>query len=352
MYFSDEEYFANKFLEVVTTFANTCDGTVVLKCSADVTHEDYGDYRFILQQVASLLKTRVVPNVDFELSVDKQADNIEILVNVRKGVNPPYCYLHVTEDGKPSVRYQMLTYNLTEEDLLELPYFASKLTPTSHKVADYSFNNLRKALGHELTHADLHDLGLVNADHELTDDGLLFVDDLPQGLPQVICRKLKGKLKDLGKVEIEEEVFIQGDVPSLLVKSLQETQNLIAKSPTKSIYPESAIREALINALAHRDYTYEGIAIVIDVYEDALEIWSPGDDLAEIHLSDFSIIMARQRNPYVSEILAKLQLMNKEGSGISRILADYQSHPNYTEKHRPEFHSSHLAFCVTLHNLA
>ena len=79
--------------------------------------------------------------------------------------------------------------------------------------------------------------------------------------------------------------------------------------------PEEALREALINAMTHRDYFIQG-RVQIDIYPDRLEITNPGKLLFdEKELGEISIA----RNPIIFDLAHRLRYVEKIGSGIKRI---------------------------------
>ncbi|MGH2542552.1 MAG: ATP-binding protein, partial [Ardenticatenaceae bacterium] len=87
------------------------------------------------------------------------------------------------------------------------------------------------------------------------------------------------------------------------------------------LFPLEALREALVNAICHRDYALPGGAVSLAIFDDRLEIWSDGtlpsglrvDDLKRDHQS-------RPRNPLVASVLYKRRLVENWGRGTQRIV--------------------------------
>lgn len=90
---------------------------------------------------------------------------------------------------------------------------------------------------------------------------------------------------------------------------------------TQIIYPELACREALINAIAHRDYSAEGRGIEVRIFSDRLEILSPGELLSSIKLQDLISLKGvhQSRNSLVARVLREAGYMRELGEGIVRI---------------------------------
>ena len=91
----------------------------------------------------------------------------------------------------------------------------------------------------------------------------------------------------------------------------------------QTAYPEDACREALVNAIAHRDYSIEGRAIEVLVFNDRLEVRNPGRLLSTINLTDLKrgVGFHDSRNTYVARVLRELGYMQEMGEGIRRIQA-------------------------------
>ena len=114
------------------------------------------------------------------------------------------------------------------------------------------------------------------------------------------------------------------------------------------VYPEDACREALVNAVAHRDYGDEGKGIEILVFDDRLEVVSPGQLLSSIAISDLKSGRRthQSRNAYLARVLRELGYMREMGEGMLRIFARMRDQDLVP----PEISSSADSFELTLHH--
>src|SRR3990167_9187819 len=89
-------------------------------------------------------------------------------------------------------------------------------------------------------------------------------------------------------------------------------------------FPEEAVREAVINAIVHADYSVSGSSIQVAIFSDRIEITNPGGlpfgQTLELALSGFS----RMRNRMMGRIFRELNLIEKLGSGLLRITEAYK----------------------------
>lgn len=91
----------------------------------------------------------------------------------------------------------------------------------------------------------------------------------------------------------------------------------------KSDYPEEALREALLNALVHRDYSYSG-SIIINVNDSCMEFISIGGLLPGLSAEDIRSGISQPRNRKLAEIFHRLKLIESYGTGIRKIFALYK----------------------------
>lgn len=91
-----------------------------------------------------------------------------------------------------------------------------------------------------------------------------------------------------------------------------------------SDYPEDALREALLNALVHRDYSYSG-SIIINVNDSCIEFISIGGLLPGLSADDIRNGISQPRNRKLAEIFHRLRLIESYGTGIRKIYALYKT---------------------------
>lgn len=118
-------------------------------------------------------------------------------------------------------------------------------------------------------------------------------------------------------------------------------------------YVERSCHEALINGLAHRDYLINGSEVHIDIYDDRMEIYSPGGmpDGSLIRERDPLTVPSTRRNPVLADVLNRLGYMERKGSGFEKIISGYEFQVNYNESKKPKFRSDRYQFTVVMPNL-
>lgn len=94
-----------------------------------------------------------------------------------------------------------------------------------------------------------------------------------------------------------------------------------AKFKNQVMYPELACREALINAITHRDYNNEGRGIEVKIFDDRLVFENPGELLSSITINDLKSLSGahQSRNTYIARVLRETGFVRELGEGIRRI---------------------------------
>lgn len=113
----------------------------------------------------------------------------------------------------------------------------------------------------------------------------------------------------------------------------------------KKDYPEEAIREALLNALIHRDYSFSG-SIIINVNDSKMEFISLGGLLPGLSTEDIRIGISQPRNKKLAEVFHRLRLIESYGTGIRRIYKLYENCPM-----QPLIEATNNAFKIVLPNM-
>ena len=203
--------------------------------------------------------------------------------------------------------------------------------------------------------------GLVNEQGELTNAGALLADESPIRCSRLFCTRWNGLNKSGGAVDALDDAEYSGSVISLIENGeafikrnckmkWRKTANSREEMPE---YVERSYHEALVNALAHRDYLVNGSEVHIDIYDDRMEIYSPGGmpDGSMIQDRDPLTVASTRRNPVLADVFNRLGYMERKGSGFGEIISGYEFQINYNESKRPSFRSDRYRFTVVMPNL-
>ncbi len=196
------------------------------------------------------------------------------------------------------------------------------------------------------TSATLKARGLIKNGHLTNAAILLFGNNPTKFLPQARVRFLRydGMKKETGqRINIIKEKTFDKALPRLLPEikefissQLREFQFLNEQGKFEEIpeYPEFAWLEGIVNALTHRDYSISGDHIRISMYDDRLEIFSPGKLPNIVTLGNMTHTRF-SRNPKVARIMTELGWVKELNEGVNRIYDEMQAYflqkPRYSE---------------------
>ncbi len=129
------------------------------------------------------------------------------------------------------------------------------------------------------------------------------------------------------------------------LSEIPKTQKLVgAKRERIPLLPEFAVREAVINAIVHRDYSLKGASVQVDIFSDRCKITSPGVLPGALSIDLLGQGISEIRNRSLARIFRGAGFMEELGSGISRMIQEMRNSGNP----RPEFEEKGRYFCVTL----
>lgn len=120
--------------------------------------------------------------------------------------------------------------------------------------------------------------------------------------------------------------------------------NIRDQRKEKQDYPEKAVREAVINAVCHRDYTVKGSGIMINIFKDRMDIISPGCLPNTQTISKIKMGMIFQRNPLLVQYFYDFRYIERLGRGIQKIIQAMKDNGNL----EPEFINGDNYFKVEL----
>ena len=351
------------WLKTVSAFANTKGGILLYGVDDNRKPVGLANIKITSSKISDLINSKITPTPRYELNPFKEEGKDFLEVNIGDGPATPY-YYH--SDGRKTayIRAGDQSIEAPEHVLQNLILKGQNKTydclPSEHFKDDVSFTlldaTLKKVTGIPINKdRDYVSLNLINPDGYVTNAGLLLSD---QGLlkqSRIFCTRWKGLVK--GSIEgdaIDDKEYI-GSIISLL-----ENAETFIKNNSKNSwkidgmirteledYPTKAVREALVNAIIHRDYQILGSEIHVDMFDDRLEISSPGGmvDGSQIQDLDLSKIPSLRRNTIISDIFNRLHFMERRGSGLTRIVESYSDC-----KKKPNFNSGVSNFTVVFPN--
>jgi len=155
---------------------------------------------------------------------------------------------------------------------------------------------------------------------------------------------------------VEERPRIEGNLPAVIDEAAAVVGSLLRR-PSRLVgtrfravpeYPEFSWKEALLNAIAHRDYAVEGAGAEIWLFEDRMEVISPGGLLGDLTLDEVLSLrrVHRSRNPRLVRVLVDIGVARDQGEGIPRMFAEMED----AFLPRPEIEVSPRNVSVTLRN--
>ena len=357
------------WLKTVSAFANGLGGRLFIGIDDDGNHVGIDNIKEISDQISRLIKERISPIPEFNMTIHAIENGKNILVlQIPRGEIPPYYYV---ADGNTSafVRIGNESNPATPQRLSELVRRGKNLSfdsmPTDYKLTDMAYTIFeaayKKITKKAMSVKEYVSFGMCQSDGTLTYAGLLFADDSPLLQCRVFCTHWNGLTKgSIGDDAIDAEEF-QGDIVSLL-KNSHNFVRLNSKVRWKKMsdhrinkpdYADRAVFEALANALMHRDYSVIGSEVHVDMYDDRIDIYSPGGmyDGSLIQELDIEKVPSIRRNPIVADIFNRLDFSERQGSGLRKIREETSHLYGYTEEHEPEFLSTPSAFHVTMKNM-
>lgn len=352
----------------ISAFANTLGGFLIFGISDDNQIVGLETPDKDAELISEIIKTRLNPIPEFKISFHTVDGNVLLIVQVSKGEETPYYY---SGDGllEAYVRIGNESVKASPIELKRLVLRGRNTTFDSqnsmYKVEDYAFSKLRerykKWTGNSFDEKDLVSFGLATEQGYLTNAGALIADESPIFYSRVFCTRWNGLNKSGGTFDALDDAEYEGSVLSLIENGeafIKRNTKMMWRKTTNSReempeYVERSYHEALVNAIAHRDYLINGSEVHVDMYDDRLEIYSPGGmpDGSNIQERDPVTVPSTRRNPVLADVFNRLGYMERKGSGFAKILDNYAFQVNYTEEKKPYFKSDRYQFTVIMPNL-
>lgn len=325
-------------LKTIVAFANTAGGILVIGRSADGilkgVQEVFKAEATLAHSIADSIQPSILPDIEIVTVDGKDL----LIVKVPRWRGPFY----LKREGTPKgvyIRLGAASRAASPELLAELhrsvltPSFDQEAMPDLNKDSlDLSVFHPLKQFKKDVSEEKLRSLGiLVPFAHRLVPSigGLILFgkeEIRERSFPhaRVRCARFLGDTK----ANILDTLEMEGT----LLTAVDQTLKFIARNTRQAAkivdiyrkdipeYSPIALREGLINAIVHTDYSITGSNIQIDIYDHRLEILNPGMFPFGFTMDDFKAGMSKIRNRVIARVFYELKLMEKWGSGYQRIM--------------------------------
>jgi len=320
-----KESFSKNIQREICAFANANGGKILLGVT------DNGNIKGI--KITNILKSQIqdiTRNLDPPLNLNIIGVEKVLVITVPEGVNKPY-----STNGKFYLRYGTNSQQLKRNEIRE--FFQKEGLILFDEKPNYEFN-LQKDFNEEKfkLFLDMAKISYLLKKEEILQNLELFKEQyLKNAGVLLFCNKItpffrnatiicalfqgKDKYKILDSKEFDEDMYSNYQNAINYLKSKLNTEYIIKAGPREELLelPIDALREAVLNAIAHRDY-FLNANIQIYIFSDRVEITNPGGLVPGMTLSDLGK-KSMPRNFLLFGLMHRMDLVEKVGSGILRI---------------------------------
>ncbi len=336
--FKLEEENNEDFAKTIVCFANTDGGKIVIGVDDDGNIIGVSDVDEIMRKLDDVAINRCEPPVSIIQESVIVDDKKVVIVHIDKGSQRPYrtksgqYYVRASNRCRQASREELLRIFQTNQSLYydELPINRASLSDLDlFLFKDFLSNYLDIIIDNDNDLKNyLINFHLFTKDEIPTITGILFFGKEPQKfIPEarVICANISGT--DFGDTALEHQE-LKGTIPVMItyvenflrsnLKKLHQIKDFSPESEYE--IPLTALREAVINAIAHRDYTISAPMRII-LFADRIEIHNPGTLPNTVTVESMKVGGSHVlRNPTIYNILVKMKMVTDLGSGVRRMI--------------------------------
>ena len=342
--FEAKETITNTFLKTVSAYANFGDGIIQFGITDDGDIIGIENAEDACLDIENRINDSISPKPDFEIDIDDSKKIIRLIV--REGQYKPYLY-----KGKAYRRSDTASIEVDQAELKELVlqgsnlYFEELPCGKDDLLFQELSAKLMKNLDIKVVSEDiLRTLGLFTKDKKFNNAAALLSDENDfYGIDVARFGNSINEIMDRETIS-KASVLKQYDAALNMIKRYYQYEEISEIERKKvDLVPEIAYREAISNALIHRDWSINS-HIRISLFSDKIEIKSPGGlprgiTAEEYMKGDISCL----RNPILGNVFFRLHYIEMFGTGVRRILLAYKD-----AKIKPKFEITDNVISVIL----
>lgn len=337
----------------IVAFANSAGGKLYVGVDDGGTIIGVANPDEVIQQISNMVRDSIKPDItmfvryetmDIEgraiVAVDIQRGTDRPYYIAKKGLRPEGVYVRQGTSSVPSTdtAIRRMIKETDGDSFEDMRSLEQKLT---FEAAKKEFAQRKTEFGK----FQMKTLGIQNTDDMYTNLGLLLSDQCThtvktatfEGIDQNIFkdrREFSGSL-----LQQLNEVYDYIDLRNQTHSTFEKLRRIDNRD-----YPEVAVREALLNSLVHRDYSFSA-STLISVYADRIEFVSIGGLLTGVSLDDVLMGLSVCRNPKLANVFYRLELIEAYGTGMRKIINSYEG-----SGQKPKIETTDNAFKIVLPN--
>ena len=276
-------------------------------------------------------------------------------------------YTRVGDSDEPMTEYEVYSYEAYRKKYQDDIRGVQRVTLSSlNQLKLTMYIDLLKKGKPNLANLDdesIYELMSVTRNDEVTLSATMIFSPYPQAyFPQLCITAIVVPGTEIGNLGDSGERFldnqrIEGSISEMLdeairfVKKNMKNKTIInpetGAREDRTDYPITAVREAIVNALVHRDYSMhtEGMPIQIIMYEDRMEIRNPGGIYGRIKVDQLGKMQPDTRNPVLALTLETMRVTENRYSGIPTIRREMEKY----KLREPKFADERGSFIVTFY---
>ena len=339
----------------IVAFANTHGGKIYIGVESDGTVCGVADADFVVQQVSNAARDAIKPDVTMfmrynVLILEKNKNVIEVEVQcgahrpyyiAAKGLRPEGVFVRQGTSSVPASD-TAIRQMIKETDGDNYEEMRSMNQELSFEKVTEEF----KKRGLPFSDPQMRTLGLIDNDGLYSNLALLLSDQCPHIIKAAAFDGIDGQnfqdRREFGGSLLKQldDAYAYMDMRNRTSATFEGLLRIDHKD-----YPEVALRESLLNAIVHRDYSISA-GTLLSVYQNRIEIISVGGLAGGISYDDMMLGVSYCRNKNLANVFYRLQLIESYGIGMGKIMGSYNAFPS-----KPQVMVSSGAFKVILPNM-
>lgn len=338
----------------VVAFANTDGGKIYIGINDDGSVQGVQNTDATMLQVTNMIRDVVRPDVTMftECAVEEVEGKPVVVVTIQRGTARPYylsgkgvrpegVYIRQRASSVPASETAIL--NMIKETSGDCYEDARSLNQqlTFDKAENY-FAKRKLPFGDQQKRT----LNIIGTDGTYSNLGMLLSD---QCIHTIKLAVFDGSKKSVfrDRKELTGSLLTQLEDTYAYIDQFNRTRAEFEGLDRidKRDYPAEALREALLNAITHRDYSFSG-STLISIFDDRIEFVTIGGLVRGLTYNDIMLGVSALRNQKLANVFYRLKLIEAYGTGILKI------NESYTDSNvKPQFEVTDNAFKITLPNI-